>query len=160
MHTTVEVKKTVAKENKMKMFEQVRSDRIYMGRLDFGCDLLEALTRVCMEQNIILGRLEAIGAVQSAHIGFYDQKSREYRIDVLDRPMEITQLTGNISLKDGKSFIHAHISLVDREGKAHGGHLSPGTIIFACEFVIESFDGPKFDRIFDPETGLPLWTKG
>jgi len=32
-----------------------------------------------------------------------------------------------------------------------------GTIVFACEFIIEAFDGPPLERGFDETTGLPLW---
>lgn len=33
----------------------------------------------------------------------------------------------------------------------------PGTVIFACEFLLQGFEGPAFERAFDEETGLPLW---
>lgn len=141
----------------MTELKKVGSGKILMGRLDHGCDLVEALTQICLAENITLGRIEAIGAVQSARIGYYNQKSREYRFDKLDRPMEIAQLTGNVSVKERKPFVHAHITLVDEKGEVYGGHLAPGTIVFACEVVIEAFDGPIFERVYDPETGLPLW---
>ena len=38
-----------------------------------------------------------------------------------------------------------------------GGHLAPGTTVFAAEYVIQAFDGPEFCRGFDEVTGLPLW---
>ncbi len=37
-----------------------------------------------------------------------------------------------------------------------GGHLAPGTTVFAAEYVIQAFDGPEFCRGFDEMTGLPL----
>lgn len=128
-----------------------------MGKLSYGCDLLEELTSICQKENIRLGRIEALGAVQEARLGFYDQQTREYQFHTFAQPLEITKLIGNISLKDGNPFVHAHITLADDEGRAFGGHLAPGTVVFACEFVIESFDGPVFERGFDEETGLPLW---
>jgi len=103
----------------MKQYRKVTSSEIFMGKLAFGCDLLEGLTKVCMEKNITLGRISAIGAVQSARIGFYDQKIREYKFILLDKPMEIAGLTGNISLKDKKPFVHAHVALSDKTGKTH-----------------------------------------
>jgi predicted DNA-binding protein with PD1-like motif len=129
-----------------------------MGKLSYGCDLLEELTAICQKENIRLGRIEALGAVQRAHLGFYDQHTREYQFLALSQPLEITKLIGNVSLKDGKPFVHAHVTLADEEGKAFGGHLAPGTVVFACEFIIEVFDGPVFERGLDEETGLPLWT--
>jgi predicted DNA-binding protein with PD1-like motif len=136
----------------------VNSREIIMGKLSHGCDLLEDLTRVCVERNIRLGRIAAIGAVKKARIGYYNQKIRTYQFSTLDRPMEILNLTGNISLKDGNPFVHAHVTLADEEGKSYGGHLAPGSIVFACEFILEAFDGPDFNRCPDEETGLPLWS--
>jgi len=128
-----------------------------MGTLKHGSDLLEELTQLCVRENITLGRLQAIGAVQKANIGFYDQKEREYRFRTLNQPQEITNLLGNISLKDDKPFIHAHITLADEEGNAFGGHLASGTIVYACEFVFEIFEGAVFIRSFDEATELALW---
>lgn len=128
-----------------------------MGRLAHGADLLEEITSACTAQNIRLGRLEAIGAVQRARLGYYDQKTREYRFFTIDRPLEITALTGNVSAKEGEPMVHAHVTLADEAGNAFGGHLAPGTIVFACEVIIEPFEGEMLERTFDEETGLPLW---
>ena len=128
-----------------------------MGRLRHGADLLEELTAVCIKQNITLGRIEGLGAVQKACIAFYDQQAREYRPVTIDLPLEILKLVGNVSLKDGAPFVHAHVTLGDAEGKAYGGHLAPGTVVFACEFILEVLEGPDFERGYDEETGLQLW---
>ena len=64
---------------------------------------------------------------------------------------------GNISLKDGEVFVHAHITLADHEGKCHGGHLMPDTNIFAAEYYVQELVGEKLERKHDPETGLSLW---
>ncbi|MDD4871571.1 MAG: DUF296 domain-containing protein [Kiritimatiellae bacterium] len=141
----------------MTKYKQVSSGEIFLGKLSFGCDLLEGLTNVCIERNVKLGRVEAIGAVQSARVGFYNQQNRTYQFISLDYPLEITHLAGNVSLKGGNSFVHAHVTLSDEKGKAYGGHLASGTKVFACEFVLEAFNGPRFERGFDNETGLPLW---
>lgn len=138
--------------------KEVKLKEIVMGRLQHGADLLEELTGLCKGKNIQLGRVEAIGAVQKAVIGYYHQDKREYEFLTLDQHLEILNLTGNISIKDGSPMVHAHVTLADAEGKAFGGHLAPGTIIFACECIIESYYGAVLERGFDDETGLPLWT--
>jgi uncharacterized protein len=142
----------------MTEFKSVKSRQILIGRLSYGCDLLEELTKVATERGVRLGRIEAIGAVQKARIGFYNRQTRTYQFSSFDREMEIAKLAGNISIKDGNPFVHAHITLADPEGKAYGGHLATGTIVLACEFILEVFDGPVFDRRFDEETGLYLWS--
>ena len=139
-------------------FKLIEPCEIIMGKLGYGCDLLEELTNICIERGIKLGRIQAIGAVQKACIGFYNQKTHEYQFSTIDRPLEITNLLGNVSLKDGNPFVHAHVTLADEEDAAYGGHLAPGTIVFACEFTLETFDGPPFNRRYDKETDLQLWS--
>ena len=129
-----------------------------MGRLDDGVDLLEGLTNICIEENISLGRVEALGAVKKARVGFYNQQALRYSYRMFDHPLEITKLVGNISTKNQKPFIHAHITLANEMGNAYGGHLTSGTIVFMCEFVMEAYDGVSLERIFNEETGLSLWS--
>ena len=136
---------------------KVEKKSVYMGRLPHGSDLLDELTKICTDLAIKCGRIEAIGAAQKACIGYYDQKLRGYKFNTLDTGLEILNLSGNVSLKDGVPMVHAHITLADDKGRVFGGHLASGTIIFACECVIEKFDGQAFRRIYDEETGLVLW---
>jgi len=141
----------------MTAMRAVEKKAVYMGRLAFGEDLLEELTKICKDRSFKCGRVEAIGAVQKACIGYYDQERRQYQFTTLDQALEILKLSGNVSLKEGEPMVHAHITLADEKGRAFGGHLAPGTVIFACECIIEAFDGPEFKRVFDEDTGLPLW---
>jgi len=143
----------------MKQTRSVKSERKYMGRMPFGCDLLDELTKFCIRNDIRLGRVEALGAVKKARMGFYDQAKKTYHFHTISRPLEILNLIGNVSLKDGKPFVHAHVTLADKTGRAFGGHLTQGTIVFACEFVIEEFSGPLLRRQPDSRTGLALWEK-
>ena len=142
----------------MTIMKKIKPKEVYIGKLRHGGDLLEEITDMCRKKNIHLGRIEAIGAVSKARLGFYNQQTREYQFFTIDQSLEITKLVGNVSLKDGNPIVHAHITLADKTGKAYGGHLAAGTVVFACEFILEAFEGPILERGFDEETGLPLWT--
>jgi len=140
------------------MKAEVRTIRRFMGRIPQGQDLLGYLNRVCQEEKIEAGQVSAIGAVSRARIGFYDQARREYGFIDLAEPMEIVALQGNVSLKDGKPFVHAHVALGDHAGRLRGGHLAEGAPVFACEYVITQFASEAaFSRGPDQGTGLPLW---
>jgi uncharacterized protein len=141
----------------MKRYQRLERGKTWLGRLAYGGDLLEEFNGVCRREAVSLGRLEALGAVQRACFGYCDQVSRVYQFITLDQHPEILNRTGNVSIKDGNPFVHAHVTQGDDQGRAFGGHLAPGTIIFACEFVLEAFDGPELARGFDEQTGLPLW---
>jgi predicted DNA-binding protein with PD1-like motif len=135
----------------------VRSDRILMGSLPHGSDLLGEFIDICVQEKIRLGRIEALGSVQRARLGFYHQQAREYRYQTINMPLEITSFSGNVSLREGGPFVHAHAVLSGARGRSYGGHLASGTLVFACEFTIEVFDGPEFSREYDRKTGLGLW---
>jgi len=141
----------------MAIYKTLKAGPLIMGKLAHGADLLDELTAVCVKENIVLGTLEAIGAVQKARIGYYDQSARQYQYLNIDHPLEIACLIGNISLKDDKPMIHAHITLADNQGRCYAGHLAAGTRIFACEFVITPCEGGRYVRDYDEQTGLSLW---
>jgi len=142
----------------MYKIRKIISKEVIIGKLDHNKDLLEEITKICLNEGIKLGRVEALGAVKRARIAFYNQKRKIYEFIEINKPMEITKLSGNISIKDQVPMVHAHLTLADSKGNVFGGHLAPGTIIFACEIIIEKYEGPLLERGFDETTGLPLWS--
>ena len=133
--------------------------RIFVGRLNHKDDLLAGLTSLVKKHKIFSGYISAIGAVENANLGYYDQKKKAYTGCVaLKQKLEICSMNGNISIRDGEAFVHAHIVLADRKGRAYGGHLMPGAIVFAAEYFIFELLGKKLHRVKDPSTGLPLWS--
>ncbi|MGC9967383.1 MAG: DUF296 domain-containing protein [Syntrophobacteraceae bacterium] len=136
----------------------VKPGRIIMGRLQKGDDLLVALQLICSDQQIKLGDIRALGAVKKARIGYYDQDRRDYSFFDVAQHLELLALVGNVSIRDAKPFLHAHVTFANDRGETFGGHLAEGTEVFACEFTItEYFSNTAFERSHDDETGLFLW---
>jgi len=140
------------------MHFEPKPSRTFIGRFDCDEDLLQALTDFCKKENIRLGTFSLVGAVKNAKLGYYNQEEQRYAGCVeLNKKLEIASCSGNISLKDNEIMVHAHIVLADWDGKAFGGHLMPGTTIFAAEFNIQEYTGAELRRGKDKKTGLPLW---
>lgn len=139
---------------------EAKPRRVLAGRIGKGADLLDALHAVCREANVRLGRVEAVGAVERARVGYYDQKARAYVFQDVPHACEIVSLLGNVSIKDGEAFVHAHVALAPAGGRTVGGHLAAGTVVFACEYMIQELEGPPLARAHDEATGLPLWDSG
>ena len=131
--------------------------RRFLGRLAHGEDILAAIEGFCVRHAIQAGAFSLIGAVSSATIGAYDQKQQVYVTVKEDRELEILSCTGNISLKEGKPFAHAHIVLADQNGTPIGGHLFSPTIVFAGEIDMVELAGAPMERAYDETTGLMLW---
>ncbi len=134
------------------------AERVLLARLNRGDDLLASLTALCETHGVQAGAIHAIGAVEQAVIGYYDQQAGRYDSLPFRRGMEIVNLQANVSIKDGAPFVHAHITLGDADGRCVGGHLMPGTIVFACEIQLRIFEGEAPVRGPDAATGLALWT--
>jgi len=132
----------------------------FMGRIPHDSDLLEQINSFCMVNDIRSGIVNIIGAVKEARLGYYSQNRQNYRTldgENLTGGLEILSCTGNVSIKDGKPFAHLHLIVSDSQGNALGGHLMPGTVVYAGEFIIQEFEGKDFIRGWDKTTGLPLW---
>ncbi|MFP4213834.1 MAG: PPC domain-containing DNA-binding protein [Desulfohalobiaceae bacterium] len=139
------------------LIQNVQAGQSLVFRLPYGEDLLQSLTDICRDKGIQAGKVEVIGAVQSAAVAYYDQENQEYHRLELPGEWEILSCLGNISLKDGQAMVHAHILLADSQGKAFGGHLVQGCSIFAGEGFIQEFLGASLNRGLDATTGLTLW---
>jgi len=131
--------------------------RLFMGRLPHGHDLIASIEGFCQEASIQTATFSLLGAVASFTIGAYDQKQQVYITTTEKGPFEIITCTGNLSLMDGKPFVHAHITLGDQEGKLAGGHLFSETIIYAGEICLQELAGKPLERAYDETTGLSLW---
>jgi len=127
-------------------------------RLDYNSDISESVSAVCKSKGIYSGIVFFIGAVRNATIGYYCQNKKKYKKIKINKPMEIVSGIGNISIKDKRPFLHAHIALSDEKGRVIGGHLYSPTTVFACEAVIIK-NRKKLVRTCDDKTGLFLWQK-
>ncbi len=131
--------------------------KVYMGRIPKGQDLIKEIQGIVEKLGISMGRVEGIGALERARVGYYDQLVQEYRWIDIEESMEVLSFQGNISLKDGSPFVHAHVVLGDNRGNTRGGHVGEGCRVFAFEYIIFPFFRGQLERYLDRDTGLYLW---
>ncbi|MDQ3880101.1 MAG: DNA-binding protein [Chloroflexota bacterium] len=136
---------------------EAKAGRAFVGRLHRGTDLVEGIQRFCVERSINAAWLSAIGAVERAAFAYYNLERREYGELSSETHHEITSLSGNVSVRDGRPFVHAHASFADDTGAVVGGHLMRGTIVFLCEFTLREMSDVLLVRSHDEETGLAVW---
>ena len=125
-------------------------------RAEHDLDLIQFITELVEKKGITTAVFTAIGALKRAKLEFYDQKKHEYREIKVDSPHEIASCIGNVSVKKGKPFVHAHAVLADEEGDTKAGHLTEG-IVFAAEIHLRKLKGMKLERKHDKITNLSLW---
>ena len=132
-------------------YEKVEKD--YFINIAKDEKVIETLTGFCKERGIRNAKLSGIGAVKKTEIGAYDLPEKEYIKKEYPEILELLSFEGNVSLKDGEPFIHAHVVLSDHQMKTFGGHLFETTVGVAGEFFLREFDGNAY-RELDPDIGL------
>jgi predicted DNA-binding protein with PD1-like motif len=125
----------------------------YIVRLDAGEKIVETLKGLCERDAIGAGFFSGLGAVGEAEIGRFDPESNDYTWVRLSGPYEIVSLYGNITVADGKPFIHAHIALGDDTFAVRGGHLKEAVVSVTCEITLTRFKD-DIGRTKDGATGL------
>ena len=139
--------------------------RIVALRLTPGTDVLLGLTEACKRAGINNGViLSAIGSLDSPH--FCDVVELPTKAGYgygetlhLTGPIELTNASGIICHDDeGVTNLHVHMTLTDRHGNAHGGHLVEGTkVLITVDVVIGEIEGMVMGRKFSEEMGVPLF---
>ena len=115
--------------------------------------IMESLTKFCKNQNIDNGKISGIGAIKKIELGAYDLRNKEYIIHSFEEIWELTSYQGNVMLKDGEPFIHAHINISNHDLEVKGGHLFEATVAAVGEFVLSKIN-TKGKRVLDPDIGL------
>ena len=128
----------------------------YVVRMDRGEEILSTLTALCEKGDIRLAQVDALGAVDHAVVSVYDVPTRTFFKKEFNEPMEISNLCGTVSRKDGKVYIHLHVTVCDKDLLAHGGHANELRVSATCEMVIRTIPG-EVDRRVDENVGLNVF---
>ncbi len=140
--------------------------RVVAIRLQPGKDLLLGLEEACKLQGINNGViLSAIGSLDSPRfcnpVELPDKKAGYGYGEVLHLtgPIELTCAAGLICHDDeGVTNLHVHVTMTDRHGNAHGGHLVEGTkVLLTVDVVIAELEGLVMGRQFDPDLEVPIF---
>lgn len=127
----------------------------YVLVFDRGDEVIAGLTSFASEKGLDASRFTALGAFESATLGFFDTDRKEYHEIHVREQVEVLSLVGDIARKDDEPVVHAHVVLGKRDGSAHGGHLLDARVRPTLEVVLTESPA-HLRRRHDPETGLAL----
>lgn len=125
-------------------------------RLERGEEILSSLAALAEKEDIALGCVSGLGAVDRFTAGVFFPQEKVYRKNDFHGNFEITSLTGTITRMDGKPYLHLHMSAGNEYGKVMGGHLNEAHVSATCEIVVRVVDG-SIGRAFSDEIGLNLF---
>lgn len=132
----------------------IDKDTIYL-RIDKGEEVCSSLLKIAKELNINSASISGLGASNEFTVVVFDLDKKEFIGNNFKTEYEITNLTGNLSLKDNLPYLHLHGTFANLK-EVVGGHVTKCIISLTAEMVIKKTN-KKINRIFDNETGLNLW---
>ena len=100
--------------------------------------------------------INGIGALENPEIGYFSIENKSYNRKHLIGEFELTSLIGNISIKEGKPYVHSHVTFSDTNYKVFGGHLFDARITAAGEFLMQ-LGNDDINRKINQDIGLSLW---
>jgi len=122
---------------------------------DRGDEVMSTLQRFAKEHSLTASRVSAIGAFESATLGYFNWDSKEYERISIDEQVEVLSLVGDIALDGDEPKVHAHVVLGLRNGQAMGGHLLEARVRPTLELML--VESPAhLRRVCDPVSGIPL----
>jgi predicted DNA-binding protein with PD1-like motif len=111
--------------------------RTFVLILDQGEEAFAAITAFANEKAINAASVAAIGAFESAKVGWFDLAAKRYSPISVDEQCEVLSLVGDIAQgDDGKASLHLHAVLGLRDGSVRGGHLLDGKVRPTLEVTI------------------------
>jgi predicted DNA-binding protein with PD1-like motif len=114
-----------------------------------GEEVILSLTEWATANKITAASFSAIGVLNDAEIGYLDRETNDYVRFTVEESAEVLALTGNISVKEGKPEIHAHVVLGLNDTSTRGGHLLSGhaypTLEMTCTILDTVLERQKDD---------------
>lgn len=136
------------------LFEETRSIRAFVGRIDAGDDVIEALTLLCDANDFTSASLTLSGTLRDVELVRFENGGYVTTVDHAG-PFAIVHLGGRIAKLDGQVVLQVDALLA---GHGPGGQqLVFGQLRRAnadeCEFVLETFADLEITRRVDAKTG-------
>jgi len=140
---------------KSKLIQEHSGQKTFALIFETGDEVMSGLLDFARRERVAAASFQAIGALRSATLGYFDWERKEYRKIPVDEQVEVLSLLGDVALEDGEPKVHAHAVLGRSDGSTRGGHLVEAHVRPTLEVIlVESPDHLRKEH--DPETGLAL----
>jgi predicted DNA-binding protein with PD1-like motif len=142
------------------IFEESRSIRSFVGRIDEGDDVIEALTLLCDANDVTAAEVRVTGTLADVEIVRHDASSGDY-VPIVDDagPFQVVRFTGTMARLGDQPVLRAETLLaIDAPAGQQFvfGQLRRANAV-DCEFVVQTYPDLDMKRKLDPSTGrFPL----
>lgn len=124
-------------------------------RLEKEEKIIEGILDFCSKNKIKNALFFGLGAISRVELMHYVVDTKEYSSKIIEEPLEIANMTGNVMVMDSKPILHTHITVSDKDMKPYAGHLKEATVAATCEVFLVKLDS-EISRKYSEEIGLNL----
>src|ERR1700690_3623465 len=121
-----------------------QGDETFSGLLDFAD-----------KYHVTSAHFTAIGALNSATLGWFDPQRKMYKKIHINGQHEVIGMSGDIALYQGKPVVHTHMVVGNPDGTTSGGHVLEAYVSPTLEVML-TVDPVTTQKRFDPATDLTL----
>ncbi len=121
--------------------------------LKAGAKVPDDIVAIAEREKIASAEVEAIGGVKQLRLAYFDHTAKRYEEHDFREFLEVTGMIGNLTLKDGKPFLHVHGNFGRRDLSVLAGHVMSALVYPLLEVVITPTRNRALRR-FDDELGL------
>jgi hypothetical protein len=119
----------------MSVTEMSTAARTFDVRFGTGDEILSGLTELALRHGITSAHLTGIGGLARATLGWGDPAGGIKTIAVTQK-CELVSLVGNISIRDGRPYVHAHATVSFADGSTKAGHLIEAHVTPLAEITL------------------------
>ena len=123
--------------------------------LKAGAKIPDDIVAIASKEKIPTARVEAIGGVKELRLAYFNHESKMYEEHPYLEFLEVTSILGNITLKEGRQFLHVHGTFGRRDLSVLAGHVVSATVFPLLEVVVTPTRN-RAVRKFDEGLGLSV----
>ncbi len=120
-----------------------------------GDEVLSGISDFASEQHVTAAHFTAIGALKQATTAWFDLARKSYKLNHIQKQLELISLNGDIAMHEGKPAVHVHFSVGLQDGSMQGGHLVEAVTFPTVELFMTVYATP-LQKQLDKETDLVL----
>ncbi|MEK6843665.1 MAG: PPC domain-containing DNA-binding protein [Candidatus Micrarchaeota archaeon] len=127
-----------------------KENQNFVLRLEKGEKVMETLNSFLSEKQIVGGKIQGIGGIKNAELGFFHASKKDYEWKTFKEDVELISFLGTVS----QTGLHAHVVISDDKFNAFGGHLKEAIVSVTVELFLSEMkkirrkDAPEFNLKF------------
>jgi len=121
--------------------------------LKAGTKIPDGIIAIAKKEKIATARVEAIGGVEELRLAYFNRETRHYEEHDFREFLEVTGILGNLTLKEGKPFLHVHGTFGRKDLSTLAGHVMTAKVFPLLELVVTPTRNRALRR-FDDDLGL------